>query len=1116
MKTHLLTSVVLAACLSIGAKAQTNNSSYTIDSLANFNTTQWTNFYYQHHNNPSELTEFLTAQKRDYIYHTYFSTNNRLLGQPNTPQQACTNMDFENGSLSGWNTTTGFHPSYNPLGCCQSAGGAQLITTGAGNDPCAGFPVVAPGGSFSVRLGNNGVGGVADRLEQTFNVTAANANFTYKYAVVFQDPGHAINDQPSFQIQMLDSNGLQIPCTYYNVAAGQNIPGFISSTNCANVVYKPWSSVSVDLTSYIGQNVTVQFTTYDCALGGHYAYAYLDGSCTNFNFTQSAPLCQGSTIQLSGPTGFANYIWTLPNNTTATGQTITTGLPGQYILNLTTVTGCPGPTLTYTLVSFPSPNAAFNQIVNSTCSQTVSFNNSSNISSGSISSYQWNFGNGASSVNPNPTITYNTAGNYNVQLICTSNMGCKDTMALPITIYAQPLVAFSANTVCANAITNFVNTSSVATGSIVSNAWSFGDGQTAGISQPNHQYATSGNYNVTLTVLTNGNCSNTISHVVTVNPLPTIVFSANNVCQGNPTNYLNTSSISSGSISNFIWDFTNDGIADNTNTNTSTLFATNGTYITKLTAISNNNCITSYTQNVIVYPNPIALFSSQAVCEGLNTSFINQSSISSGLITSSNWLFGDGSNSSIVNPQHLYSSAGNYNVQLTVTSNHNCVTIISQLAIVHPKPNVQFQSSIACLNQASQFNNQTTISAGTISIYRWDFDNNNTIDDSTLNPSFVYPNAGLMPCRLVALSNNNCANQIINQVTIHANPTANFSVPSACMPNTSSFTNLSSSSDGLITSYGWDFNGDNIIDNVLANPTYNFAQVGNHAVKLEIQTQYGCTNTLIKSAYVNATPTILFSAKNNIGCPSLCVNFTHSCTIGNGNITTYQWVFGDNSSPDYSQNPTHCYGTGLYNVSLKAVSDSGCIASYSQPNLVTVYPTPIANFNVTPSEVDITTPLIEVEDKSTGASSVKYKFSDGTIKNTANFTHLFTTDIAKTVFIMQNVVNSYGCRDSIIKQIDIKPSYVLYIPNAFSPNSDGINDGFKALGVGIEQFKLQIFDRWGALIFESNDINRAWDGSVNGKGNSETTKEEVYVWKAEVTDVLKQHHDLIGHVTLLK
>jgi len=75
-------------------------------------------------------------------------------------------------------------------------------------------------------------------------------------------------------------------------------------------------------------------------------------------------------------------------------------------------------------------------------------------------------------------------------------------------------------------------------------------------------------------------------------------------------------------------------------------------------------------------------------------------------------------------------------------------------------------------------------------------------------------------------------------------------------------------------------------------------------------------------------------------------------------------------------------------------------------------------------------------------------------------------DVAKTLSIIQVAVNSYGGRDSIIKQIEIKRAYVIYIPNAFTPNSDGTNYGFNAVGLGIASFKMQVFDRLGALVLK--------------------------------------------------
>jgi gliding motility-associated-like protein len=1115
MKTYLLTAVLLAVLLHSPANGQNVTSVSPIDSLANFNTKQWTNFYWSHHTSVNDLPEFIYAHQRDYIRDTYFSPQ-RISGQPNTPQQACTNIDFESGNLNGWTTSTGYNPLYNALGCCQNAGGAQLVTSGAGLDACGGFPVVSAGGNFSVRLGNNGTGGIADRLEQTFSVTSANANFTYRYAVVFQDPGHAVADQPKFEIEMLDSNGVQIPCTYYNVAAGQNIPGFVNSTNCANVVYKPWTNVSVDLTNYIGQDVTIRFTTQDCSLGGHYAYAYIDGSCSNFNITQNNILCQGSTIQLVAPVGFAAYNWTLPNGTPATGQLLTTGTPGFYTLNLTTVTGCPGPTITYLLTEFPKPNANFISVQPSACTHTIGFINTSNITSGSITSNNWTYGDGNTSNTQNGLNNYINNGTYNAQLIVTSNMGCRDTAIVPVTISPLPTAAFVANNVCLYGQTSFTNSSTVTTGFITNTTWQFGDGAQSLLNQPTHQYANAGTYNVTLNITTNSNCSNSISQQVTVNPLPNVMFTANNVCEGNATNYVNTSSIVSGSISNYIWDYTSDGTPDNTNQTASTIFSNPGTYTTQLMAISNLNCSATRTLVVTVYPNPVAQFNASPVCEGTQMTFTNQSTIISGQIVNNQWAFGDNTSSLLANPSHLYNGFGSFNITLITSSNFGCVNSVSQLVTVHPKPTVNFQSTTTCLNQATQFNNQSSIASGSIIKYRWDFENNGTIDDSTANPSHIYPTAGTQQTRLMAISNNSCVNQNLNPVVVHYNPIANFSVPSTCMPASSHFTSLATSSDGTITSYAWDFNGDNLTDNNQQNPQYIYLQSGNYGVKLEVQTQYGCTNSIIKSAYVNSTPSALFTAQNNTGCPSLCVQFINNSTIGSGNIVTHQWIFGDNSNPDYSQNPTHCYSTGNYNVILKVVSDSGCVSSSTLPSLVNVYPVPVANFNVTPEEVEITTPMIEVEDRSIGASTIKYIFNDGTIRNTPNFNYTFNTDVAKTMSIMQVAFNSYGCRDSIIKQIEIKPAYVIYVPNAFTPNSDGTNDGFKAVGVGIATFKMQVFDRWGALVFETDDINNAWDGSIKGKGDFESTKQEVYVWKAQVTDVLSEKHSMIGHVTLLK
>jgi gliding motility-associated-like protein len=181
--------------------------------------------------------------------------------------------------------------------------------------------------------------------------------------------------------------------------------------------------------------------------------------------------------------------------------------------------------------------------------------------------------------------------------------------------------------------------------------------------------------------------------------------------------------------------------------------------------------------------------------------------------------------------------------------------------------------------------------------------------------------------------------------------------------------------------------------------------------------------------------------------------------------------------------------------------------------LVNVFPKPIAGFNVTPEELDEFSPVIEVTNTAQGASSVNYMLNPGPTYNTPNFTHSLIGQPGPQL-IVQFATNSFGCTDTLIKLLDIKPAFVIYLPNTFTPNADGVNDGFGAKGVGIVQFEMQVYDRWGHKVFESNDIYNYWDGTVNG-GN-EPIKDDVYTWKVQVKDINHKHHDLVGHVTVIK
>jgi gliding motility-associated-like protein len=1114
MKTKIYLTVGFGIVIQAISYAQTTGS-HQVDVAVPFNLSFWNSYSEKLHLTPIEKKEFISSQQMCHS-HNHHSSNFKQVLQNQNPKPAgsCINIDFENGSLNGWLPSSGFHPLFNPLGCCPNAGGQQLITQVGATDPAGGFPMVAPGGSFSLRLGDNQIGGEADRIEQTFSVSAANANFTYKYAVVFQDPGHALTQQPAFQIEMRDSNNVQIPCTFYNVAAGANIPGFLNSINTPGVIYKPWTSVIVDLTNYIGQNVTIRFTTFDCALGGHFGYAYIDGICSSFVTGTSDTICVGATKNYCAPTGFGTYVWNGPGIINTNSQCINASAVGVYTCQTTLITGCTGPIFTYTLNHYPNPNVSFTNVNANACAQQFTFTNTSTILSGAITNYTWNFGS-STSAQVNPITSFPNYGNYSVSLNAISNNGCSSSITQTLVIYPNPIVNFSAPNTCQNNTVNFLNASSIASGSLSYN-WNFGNSNTSTQVNPFLNYTNAGTYNVSLTAISNKGCSVTGINTLTIYPLPNVNFNSSAVCLGNTNVFNNLSNISSGSITNWVWDFDNNGIPNSSLQNPTFIYLNYGTYTVSLLAISNHNCINTLTNTINVYANPTASFATANVCFGSVSNFTNQSTIVAGnTIANYTWNFGNATQSSITNPQMSYATPGIYPVQLTAYSNNGCTNTYSSSLTIHYLPSVNFNSNSACKNQTTVFNNSTLINSGTIAKWRWDFENDGIWDDTlSVNPSKIYANSGNFACKLQAVSNFQCAAQKINSVIIHTNPIANFITKSTCLGDVSAFTNLSTSLDGTITSNQWDFNGDNVIDNVSVSPNLTYTANGVYMARLEVQTQYGCSNVITKSVYVNPKPQPVFTAQNKVGCANLCVPFSNASTISTGKIITTQWLFGDGSMPDYSQNPIHCYATGNYNVTLTLASDSGCISTLIKPNFVIVHPKPLAAFNVTPEEVDENDPQISVSSNATGALSTNYFINDGSSFSTQNFNHTLTNATTATPIIFQVVKNEFGCADTTSSIIKVKPSFVIYIPNTFTPNGDGVNDGFFAKGVGINKFTIQIYDRWGHLLFETNDIDDAWDG--NTKGSSEPIKQDVYVWRAQVVDVFNKNHELTGHVNLIK
>ncbi|MCC6691001.1 MAG: gliding motility-associated C-terminal domain-containing protein, partial [Bacteroidia bacterium] len=257
-----------------------------------------------------------------------------------------------------------------------------------------------------------------------------------------------------------------------------------------------------------------------------------------------------------------------------------------------------------------------------------------------------------------------------------------------------------------------------------------------------------------------------------------------------------------------------------------------------------------------------------------------------------------------------------------------------------------------------------------------------------------------------------------------------------------------------------------------------------------------------------------FLPDSSWGCAPLCVTFSNTTP---GVMKSCNWNFGDGSTSQECS-PTYCFRKdGLYSVKLTVIDTNGCSASLNKTNNIKVYPLPVADFKTSPKSTTILSPLISFTDQSS-SDVVKWDWNFGDLINGSSTkkdpTHTYQ-DTGSYV-VQLTVTNSYGCVDTATDVVIIKGDFTFYVPNAFTPNGDGKNETFfpKGFMINPECYHLMIFDRWGNLIFETDDLNLGWDGRANG--GKEIAQQDVYVWKIQVCDFERHKYFYVGHVTLVK
>jgi PKD repeat protein len=637
--------------------------------------------------------------------------------------------------------------------------------------------------------------------------------------------------------------------------------------------------------------------------------------------------------------------------------------------------------------------------------------------------------------------------------------------------------------------------------------------------QQNHTFVNNGVHDTTYTVyLTAANdCGDsTISLNITVHPKNVQAFIGATPEQGCAPLTVTITDKSYGGI-NTTWCLDYNPITGVCNQPTALgdsiiyTYTTPGTYVIAQYVSDACSADTAY-KTITVYPSPTADFNhSGSTCEDNAVVFTNLSNTSSTSITGYTWDFGDGTGTFLANPTHYYQNPGTYNVTLTVMSVNGCMDSITKAVTIYSKPEISFSVPNACLNrQPIAFFDSSSTQTGQIISTIWKFGDGNT--SVMPNPTHTYAAPGMYTVTLIHSTNLGCTDSTRRVVNIFPISTAEFTTTNSLgkkcgAPQQINFINQSSSAAGYY--WDFDFNGNRgTSTSTLVNPSFIYTKDGAYNVLLVAYNANGCVDSIIKPVFIRPFPKAGFEGDVFEGCAPLTVNFTDTSIYnfnGPGRIVSWTWDFGDGNFSSGMPNVTHTYTEpGSYTVSLRVESDGGCSDTVQYFNYIVVNPTPVAGF--TYAEINSKTfNFVNTSQYTDKNTNYYWTFGDGKHSREKSPKHIYNVDLFETDYIFEVCLytsNEFGCGDTLCQEINLK-GYLLFTPNAFAPGVEGAGDAnyFLPAGHSMEKYRLQIFDEWGNVIFESTSLdengvpNEPWYGKHAKKGTE--LPMGAYVWKID-------------------
>jgi len=817
----------------------------------------------------------------------------------------------------------------------------------------------------------------------------------------------------------------------------------------------------------------------------------------------------------------------------------TTSNPIMAMITITPTgtNGCIGPDSTFTITINPIP------LTNTTIHQTLCTNTATttvNYTSATPgATFTW--------INDTPSIGLVANGNADIPsftvLNTTSNPitatiivtptanGCSGPdSTFTITINPTPLTnTIIHQTLCTNTTTTTVNYTSATPGATFS--W-INDTPSIGLvangnadipsftglnSTSNPIIAT-----ITITPTANGCHGPDSIFTITINPKPLTNTTVDQVlCANTVTTAINYTSATPGATFTWINDTPTIGLVANGNGDipsftglNTTLHPITATITVSPTANGCNGPDSTFT--ITVNPTPLTnTITDQVLCANTATTTVNYTSATPGATftwindTPSIGLVANG-NGDIPSFTGLNSTSNPIIATITVTSTANgCNGPDSTFTItINPVPLVNtIGDQTLCANTITTAINYTSATPG--ATFAW-------LND-TPSIGLVVNGNGDIPSFTVL---NTTSNPIIAAITV--TPSAN-----GCMGPNKIFTiivnnlPLIEAGDNVLIcagdlmilsgsggdSYVWD---QGVLDGIESFPTQTDTYT---VVGIDVN---GCENTDNLEVFVEQLPIVSILDRPYSGCESKSFTFVNTSTTLSS-LNNCIWDFGDGTGAISCDSVTHEFGVGSFDLTLTTTSVLGCTSSITYPNLIQVDPLPIASFTVPSLEMTTLDLEVEFENTSIGAIDYSWNFGDASsISYEENPVHIYPEEIApELVEIVLIAYSPLGCIDSTSKFISLIQELIYYIPNAFTPDADEINNIFSPIFVsGFDPlgYKFSIFDRWGELIWETSDPWSSWDGRYNGY-----LTEGTFIWRVVFGSSNNDKRIIdMGHVNVLR